>query len=35
MWVNGKVQVNQTFKMGDLTEQTIATVVKDTGKILN
>jgi hypothetical protein len=35
MWVDGKVQVNHTFKKGDLTEQTIATVVKDTGKILN
>lgn len=35
MWVDGKLQVNQTYKQGDLTKQTIAAVVQDTSKILN
>lgn len=35
MWVNGKVQVNETFKKGDLTEKTIAAVISNTSKILN
>lgn len=35
MWVDGKLQVNETFKKGDLTQQTIAGVVSNTSKILN
>ena len=35
MWVDGKVQVNDAFKKGELNEKSIAGVVSNTSKILN
>lgn len=35
MWVDGKVQVNDTYKSADLTKEKIAAVGKSTSKILN
>lgn len=35
MWVGGTLQVNQTYKKGELNKDKVASVVKDTAKILN
>jgi len=35
MWVNGKLQVNETLKQADLTAEKIASVTAQTSKILN
>ena len=35
MWVDGELAVNDTFNSDDLSEDTIAGVVQNTGKILN
>jgi hypothetical protein len=35
MWVDGELAVNDTFNSDDLSEDTIAGVVRNTGKILN
>jgi hypothetical protein len=35
MWVDSKVKVNEALKAKDLTDEKIATLVKDTSKILN
>jgi hypothetical protein len=35
MWVDSKVQVNESLKANDLTAEKIAALVKNTGKILN
>ena len=34
MWVGGQVKVNYVFEKGKLDKQAVATVVKDTAKIL-
>jgi hypothetical protein len=34
MWVDGELAVNETFNAGDLSEDTIAAVLQNTGKIL-
>ena len=35
MWVDGKIQVNDSYKQADLTPEKIAAVAKSTSKILN
>lgn len=35
MWVGGKVKVNEAFGKGKLTKKSVASVVKDSDKILN
>jgi hypothetical protein len=34
MWVGGEVKVNYVFEKGKLDKKTIASIVKDTEKIL-
>jgi len=35
MWVNGKLKVNEALKASDLTAEKVASLVGETGKILN
>lgn len=35
MWVNSKLQVNESLKASELTPEKVSAIVKNTGKILN